>query len=144
MRLSTTGRDLLTKILSELANKFGAIYDHGTGKYSLCVSRGGGKQTVREIYNADQTGTVLLACPEGKKIQVVGAYISTSSSAGEVDLHFAALADIIFPLFATKYQADGNEDMALIGAVDADVKVTSTTGEEKVYVLVNYRILQGV
>ena len=145
MQLSTTGRGLHTKILSEVANKFDAIYDQGTEKYSLCVTRGGGKQTVRAIYTSDQTGTVLLACPEGKRIQVVGAYISTSSSAGEVNIHFAVLADIIFPLYATKYQADSNEDMALIGVVDADVKVTSTTGAaEEVFVLVNYRILQGV
>ena len=145
MQLSATGRGLHTKILSELENKFDAIYDQGTGKYSLCVSRGGGKQTVRDTYAADQTGVVLLACPAGKKIQVVGAYISTSSSAGKVSIHFAALADIIFPLYATKYQAASNEDMALIGAVDADVKVTSTTGAaEEVFVLVNYRILQGV
>ena len=143
MEITTTGRGLLTKILSELANKFGAIYDEGTGKYSLCVTRGGGKQSVREVYTSDQTGVVLLACPEGKRIQVVGAYISTTSSAGEVDIHFAELADIIFPLYATKYQADGNEDMALIGAVNADVKVTTTTGDEKVFVLLNYRILAG-
>lgn len=143
MEVTTTARGLLTKILSELANKFGAIYDEGTGKYSLCVTRGGGKQSVREVYTSDQTGTVLLACPEGKRIQVVGAYISTTSSAGEADIHFAELADIIFPLYATKYQADGNEDMALIGAVNADVKVTTTTGDEKVFVLLNYRILAG-
>ncbi len=143
MQLSLTGRGLHAKILAELENKFDAIYDQGTGKYSLCVSRGGGKQTVRAIYAVDQTGTVLLACPAGKRIQVVGAYISTTSSAGEVNIHFAVLADIIFPLYATKYQADGNEDMALVGAVDADVKVTTTTGAEEVFVLVNYRILQG-
>ncbi len=144
MQLSTTGRGLLTKILSELENKFDAIYDQGTEKYSLCVTRGGGKQSVRETYTVNQTGVVLLACPGGKRIQVVGVYISTSSSAGKVSVHFAALADIIFPLYATKYQAAGNEDMALIGAVDADVKVTSTTGDEKVFTLANYRILQGV
>jgi len=143
MKLSTTGRGLHTKILAEVENKFDAIYDQGTEKYSLCVTRGGGKQSVREAYAVNQTGVVLLACPEGKKIQVVGAYISTSSSAGKVSIHFAALADIIFPLYATKYQAASNEDMALIGAVDADVKVTTTTGDEEVFVLVNYRILQG-
>lgn len=120
------------------------VYDYGTGLRSLLTTRGHGKNTFRKEYETAQTNTVIITCTSAQKIDVVGIYITGDGATGEVRLFFACSQDLIFPFYMTKYNTSGQEDMHITGLAGESVTVTTTTGTDKVFVLVLYRIVDVV
>lgn len=122
-------------------DKFDTVYDELTGKYSLIVSRGAGKKTFSEEYTTDQTDLVIITGEAGYEIHVVGVYAATVSSTGVVEIDYLGETQKIFRLYATKYNQAGEDDFAYRGAPGESVKLSSTTGENALFVAVNYRKL---
>lgn len=119
------------------------VYDHASGNRSLLVARGHGKSTFRAEYETAQTNTVILTCTSSQRIDVVGVYISGDGAAGEVRLIWACSRDLIFPHYMTKYNQSGQEVMHISGLAGESVQLITTTGTDKVYVLVLYRIVDA-
>jgi len=117
------------------------VYDYGTGLRSLLVTRGHGKNTFRKEYEAAQTNTILITCTSTQKIDVVGVYISGDGTTGEVRVFFACSQDLIFPHYMSKYATSGQKDTHIEGLAGESVALTTTTGTDKVFVLVLYRIV---
>jgi len=120
------------------------VYDVLTAKYSLCVSRGCGKNTFSEEYSASQTGTIIITGAAGYVIHVVGVYVATVSATGVVEIDYVGDIQKIFRVYATKYNQAGEDDFAFRGAPGESVKLTSTTGDNVLFVAVNYRKVAAV
>lgn len=120
------------------------VYDYASGNRSLLVARGHGKSCFRAEYATAQTNTVIITCTSAQKIDVVGVYISGDGTTGEVRLIWACSRDLIFPHYMTKYNQSGQEVMHISGLAGESVQLTTTTGTDKVFVLVLYRIVDAV
>lgn len=131
----------MAKLITLLLEPKHSVYDYLTKKRSLLVSRGHGKTTFREEYTEDQTNITLLTPISGLKIDVVGVLLSTDATTGEMRLDFATSGDIIMPLYATAFAKTLNDDMHAEGAVDEAVRLNTTTGAKKAFVMINYRVV---
>jgi len=120
------------------------IYDELTGKYSLAVSRGAGKNTFLEEYTANQTDLIIITGTAGYCIHVVGVHLATVSATGVVEIDYVGDVQKIFRLYAAKYNRDDQNDLALCGAPGESVMLTSTTGDNVLFVVVNYRKVAAV
>jgi len=120
------------------------VYDELTGKYSLVVSRGAGKNTFLEEYTANQTDLIIITGAAGYCIHVVGVHLATVSATGVVEIDYVGDIQKIFRLYAAKYNRDDQNDLALCGAPGESVKLTSTTGDYVLFVVVNYRKVAAV
>ena len=143
LRFKTSASALIKIIVSAkfgvLESSFDAIYDENTSKHSLIVSRAGGKETFSEEYTSNQTDLVIIAGEAGYIIQVVGVYVAVDSNTGVVEIDYEDGGQKIFRVYASKYQHDGEDDFAYRGAPGKGVVLTSTTGDNKLFVVVNYR-----
>lgn len=143
LRFKTSASALIRIIVSAkfgiLESLIDTVYDVNTKKYSIAVSRGAGKQTFSEEYTSNQTDLVVITGEEGYEIHVVGVYISTESSTGVVKIDYEDDSQKIFRLYATKYQNANQDDFAYRGEDGEGVKLTSTTGDDDLFVAINYR-----
>lgn len=119
------------------------VYDYASEKRSLLVARGHGKSCFRAEYATEQTNTVFITCTPSQKIDVVGVYIAGNGTTGEVRLIWEYSRQLIFPHYMTKYNQSGQEVMHISGFAGESVQLTTTTGTDKVYVLVLYRIVDA-
>lgn len=119
------------------------IYDYSTNKKSILVSRGHGKSSFIEEYTENQTDLEIITCDDDKKIAVVGVYESTDASAGEIALDFKDKTIKIFRFYASKYQHSGEDDFHKKGTAGESVILNTTTGSNKAFVIVNYRIVKA-
>lgn len=125
--------------LAGILGKFDFVYDENTGKYSLLVSRGGGKKTFSEEYTGNQSALVIIPGEEGFQIQVVGVYVTTEAVNGEVHIDYEDDGQKLFRMYASRFQSLGEDDFAYIGEPGKGVTLTSTTGDNALFVAVNYR-----
>lgn len=119
------------------------IYDYSTNKKSILVSRGHGKSSLIEEYIGDKTDLEVITCDDDKKIAVVGVYGATDASTGEIALDFKNKTKKIFRFYASKYQHSGEDDFHKSGTEGESVILSTTTGGDKVFIIVNYRILKA-
>jgi len=120
------------------------IYDVLTAKYSLCVSRGCGKNTFSEEYSASQTGTIIITGAAGYIIHVVGVFVVTKAINGDVVVDYVSDTQKIFRFYAEKYQQSAEDDFAFRGAPGESVMLTTTTDDKKLFIAVNYRKVAAV
>jgi len=116
----------------------GMHYDETTEIASLSVSRGAGKNTFSQEYTTAQTNTVIIAIAGGRRLHVAGVYICGDGAAGVVSLDLAASGIKVFRHYMTKYNQSSDLDMHMVGDIDDDLLLTTTTGTDKVFVIVNY------
>ena len=119
----------------------GGKYDEGTGLTSLVVSRGGGKNSFSEEYTAAQTATVIVNPSATQKVCVASVCCSGDGAAGVVSLDFAVSGKKVFRHYMTKYNRSDAQDMHIEGALDENLTLTTTTGTDTVFVVVNYRLV---
>jgi len=121
---------------------FGAKYDEGTGLASLAVSRGGGKNTFTEEYAAAQAATIIVNPAATQKVCIASVYVSGDGAAGVVSLDFAVSGIKVFRMYMTKINQAFTSDMHIEGALDENLTLTTTTGNDKVFIVVNYRLVK--
>lgn len=119
----------------------GLKYDEITGIASLAVSRGAGKNTFSEEYNAAQAATVIVNPAATQRVCVASVYVAGDGAAGVVSLDFAGSGIKVFRQYMTKYNQAFASDMHIEGALDENLTLTTTTGADKVFIIVNYRLV---
>ena len=120
-----------------------SVYDHETGRWSLCVTRSHGHATFTEEYNAAQAALAILTPPAGRRICVNGVQWATDGNAGVVSLDFVASALVVFRGYAARFQTSRGMDMHIEGAVLEPLSLTTTTGVALVFLSVNYRFVDA-
>ena len=119
----------------------GAKYDHGTGLASLTVSRAGGKNTFTAELTQDYTDLVIVNPTTTQKVCVASVYVCGEGTTGVVELDFAVGAIKVFRHYMTKYNTSFASDMHIEGALNGNLLLTNTTGTDKVFIAVNYRLV---
>lgn len=121
-----------------------SIYDYISEKYSLCVTRGGGKASFIEEYTSDQLDLIIITGEAGYVLQVVGVYTATDSTTGEMKVDFVGDTQKLWRLYAAKYQSASEDDFIKQGAPGESVKLNTTTGAVAAFIIANYRKLLAV
>jgi len=119
----------------------GIHYDEGTGLASLAVSRAGGKNTFTKEYAVQQANTVIVNPGAAQKVCVASVYVAGNGNAGEVTINFGVSAITVFKHYMTKYNYSGSSAMHIEGAVNENLLLTTSTGTDKVFIVVNYRLV---
>lgn len=119
----------------------GMKYDEETGLASLAVSRGAGKNTFTYEYTSAQTNTIIVNPGTTQKVCVASVYVCGDGTTGVVSLDFATSAIKVFRHYMTKYNTGFASDMHIEGAANENLGLTTTTGTDKVFIIVNYRLV---
>lgn len=119
----------------------GVKYDQETGLASLAISRGAGKNTFSEEYNAAQAATVIVNPAATQRVCVASVHVCGDGAAGAVSLDFAVSGIKVFRHYMDKYNQSDASDMHVEGALDENLTLTTTTGVDQVFVIVNYRLV---
>ena len=119
----------------------GAKYDQTTGLASLAVSRGAGKNTFSDAYAAAQAATIIVNPAATQKVCVASVYVGGDGAAGVVSLDFAVSGIKVFRHYMTKYNQSFASDMHVEGAINENLTLTTTTGADAVFIIVNYRLV---
>jgi len=119
----------------------GMKYDEGTGLASLSVSRGAGKNTFSHVFNAAQTGSNIIIPGDTQKVCVASVYVCGEGTTGVVSLDFSAPGTAVFRHYMTKYNSSFASDMHIEGDANANLLLTTTTGADEVFIVVNYRLV---
>ena len=119
----------------------GVKYDQTTKLASLAVSRGAGKNTFSEEYAAAQAALTIINPAATQKVCVASVYVCGDGAAGVVSLDFVASGIKVFRHYMTKYNSSFTSDMHVEGALDENLALTTTTGTDKVFIVVNYRLV---
>ena len=119
----------------------GVKYDEETGLASLAISRGAGKNTFSQEYTAAQTATVIVNPGTTQKVCVASVCVAGTGTTGAVSLDFATSEIKVFRHYMTKYNQSDAQDMHREGAADENLTLTTTTGTDTVFVVVNYRLV---
>lgn len=119
----------------------GMKYDQKTGLASLVVSRGGGKNTFSQEYTADQTNLVIVNPGDTQKVCVASVYVCGAGTTGIVSLDFTAPATKVYRHYMTKYNQSFASDMHIEGDANNNLLLTTTTGTDAVFIIVNYRLV---
>lgn len=123
--------------LEDLSN----VYDEGTEKRSLCVTRAEGRNTFSEEYATAQTNTAIITCTEEQQVCVSSVCIAGEGNAGIVSLDFATSTKKVFRGYISKTQHAHSDEMHITGAAGESLTLNSTTGTDKIFLIVNYRLL---
>jgi len=118
-----------------------AVYDHATGRASICVTRSHGHETFPAEYNAAQVNLAIITPPAGRRIGVCGVHSATDAVGGVVSLDFAVSMIPVWRLYAARFNQVGSTGMHIEGAVGEALTLNTTTAANMVFLLVNYRII---
>ena len=116
-----------------------AIHDHLTGRTSLATADEVGMSTFTAEYTSNQTNNDIITPSSGKRISVIGGLTVTTASSGEIRLDFPTSNKPIWRHYASKFSEAGAWKLNLTGQVDEPVRLNTTTGTEKVFIMINYR-----
>ena len=119
----------------------GVKYDQTTELASLAVSRGAGKNTFSQEYAAAQANTVIINPLATQKVCVASVFVCGNGAAGVVSLDFATSGIKVFRHYMTKYNNSFGSDMHIEGALNENLGLTTTTGTDTVFIIVNYRLV---
>lgn len=119
----------------------GVKYDQGTGLASIVTSRGGGKNTFTAELTQSYTDLVIVNPTFTQKVCVASVYLCGEGTTGVVELDFAVGAIKVFRHYMTKYNQSFVSDMHIEGALNGNLLLTNTTGTDKAFLVVNYRLV---
>lgn len=89
-------------------------------------------------YSANQTSTTFLPAMSGYRYQITDVKIETKATTGQVKLYDDKSGAIIAILNAEN-NGSGDYHMRFVGTTDSAIEVTSTTGSNSVFILVNWK-----
>ncbi len=119
-----------------------SVYDHETGRWSLCTTRSHGHPTFTDEYLANQVNLAIITPPAGFQICVNGVYWATAANAGTAALDFLVSGRIVFRAYPSRFQSGGEVGLHIHGAVNEALTFNSTTGANAFFLAVNYRIVR--
>lgn len=96
------------------------------------------KSTFTEEYSTAQTATAILTPTVGYKICVKNVHLTGNGTNGEVQVDFLTSGKKVSRLYVAKRSRDWFSLGGLSGVVDEPLSLTTTTGVDKVFILINY------
>lgn len=93
-------------------------------------------------YTSNQTSTKILTPSSGMRLKVVRIKIETKATTGQVKLYDDKSGEILAILNAEN-NGSGDYEMRFVGSIDSSIEVTSTTGSNSVFILINYDEVDG-
>jgi len=118
-----------------------AIYDHETGRASLCTTRALGHPTYAHEFFANQVNLAIITPAANRRVCVNGVYWATAANVGTAALDFLVSIIPVFRAYTPRVQVSGQVGLNLSGALGEALTFNSTTGGNAFHLLVNYRIL---
>jgi len=109
-----------------------------SGKKSLLINTFEYTTSISKVYTANQANLVLLTPSAGRYICVHATYIATESNTGEVALDFLTSVTPVARLYAARQQQIAFQEIHLDGAVGEVLTLNTTTGNNDVFLVVNY------
>lgn len=88
-------------------------------------------------YTANQTGTTLLTPTSGNRIKIVHIKINTKATTGQVKI-YDDLSQEPIAILNAENPGDGEYYMVFHGTKNGTIKVTSTTGNNSVFISIDY------
>lgn len=125
--------------LSDSWRRMGGIFDHKTERFSIATSRAAGKSTFTEEYGTDISEEPIIIPEEGLRLMIVGILTAMDSDSGDILLDFAGTGIKVWRHYGAKFKTQHGMDMSFIGDTDEPLILTSTQGENKIFILINYR-----
>jgi len=107
-------------------------------KAALLVDASTFIDTFTDEYTGNKTNLSIITPNEGKKLRVREVIIVTDASSGVVKLDFASSNIKVARLYCSKENTLQTTNLHLVGAVDEPLSLTTTTGDEEVFIIVNY------
>lgn len=117
------------------------VYDHETGRWSMCVTRSHGHPTFTNEYLVNQVNLAILTPPAGLGICVNGVFWATEGNVGAAALDFVVSGTIVWRAYPTRFSTGGELGLHIEGAIDEALTFNSTTGANAFFLAVNYRIV---
>jgi len=115
------------------------VYDNEkSGKASLSVDVSGHISTITKVYTENQTNTALITPSSGKKISIRDVYVGVNADSGNVECDFATSNIPVLRVYAAKFKSMEMINTHLEGAVDEPLSITTTTGDNDIFISVNY------
>ncbi|GAH81453.1 unnamed protein product, partial [marine sediment metagenome] len=119
----------------------GVKYDEGTGLASLAVSRGAGKNTFSEEYGANHPLAAIITPAATQKLCIASCYCCGEGTTGFVALTMPPHVPPVFMHYMSKYNTSFASDMHIEGGAGESLYLASTTGTDKMFLIVNYRLV---
>lgn len=117
------------------------VYDHETGRWSMCVSRSHGHPTFTDEYFANQVNLAIITPPAGRRVCVNGVFWHTAANIGTAALDFIGSGIIVWRAYPSIFSHGGEVGIHLHGAVGEALTFNTTTGANAFFLVVNYRIV---
>ena len=125
--------------LTDGTNTVDTVKDTLTGRTSLLVSRGHGKNTKTVEFTRSEAATALITPGSDKKIDVCGILTASDSAVGEIQLDFVTSEIKVWRHYISKLASVTATDMHIEGGGEEVLTVTTTQGDQDVFIVVNYR-----
>jgi len=113
-------------------------HNSGRNRRALTVDPAGHILTSTVVYAANQTNTTILTPASGTKLCIRDIYVGVDNNAGDVELDFNTSNIVVFRIYATRFQNWSGVNMHIEGAIDEVLSVTTTTGANNLFILINY------
>jgi len=118
-----------------------SVYDHETGRWSMCTTRALGHPTYANEFNVNQVNLAVIAPPPNRRVCVNGVYWATAANVGTARLDFLVSIIPVFRAYTPRVQVSGQVGLNLSGALGEVLTFNSTTGGNLFHLLINYRII---
>lgn len=105
---------------------------------ALTVDMAGHILTHTVVYTANQANTTLITPTLGTSLCLRDVYIATESNTGDVNIDFLTSNIAVLRLYATMFQNWSGVNMHIEGALNEVLSITTTTGANDVFILINY------
>jgi len=109
-----------------------------TDRVALVTDQASFYSTFSEEYTDNQTNLAIITPENGKKICVRQVIIVTDASSGIVSLDFLTSGKKVARLYTSKENTLQVTDLHIGGDVNEPLSLNTTTGSEKVFIVVNY------
>ncbi len=96
------------------------------------------RSTFTEEYTADQTDNDIITPSSGNKLAITYVYIQANANSGVVEMDLATSGDKVARLYASNRNQTAVRIGANTGAEDEPLTLNTTTGNNEVFISVNY------
>jgi len=115
--------------------------DRSTGRVSLLVSRSHGHETFTAVYAVNHPAAAIITPPGGQRVCVCGVFCATEANLNEVALDFLVSVIPVWRMYVSRFQSAGGTGLHIEGAAGEPLSLTTNTGVNDVFLLVNYRFV---
>jgi len=119
-------------------NDVSVIKNEVNGRYSLVTNIDSSQCSFSEEYSSAQTNLIVITPESGHNLAIHSVYCTTDGASGEVHLDFLSSGKKVFRMYVTKENVTGMSTLNIEGGVDESLTLTTTTGTDKVFILINY------